>query len=55
MSKRFLTARETAKGFFGGKISTASIYRLAATGELPSIKIGKKLLINAEKLETKYV
>lgn len=55
MKKRFLTVKETSQEFFAGKVSSsASIYRLAASGDLPAIKIGKKLLINAERLEAKY-
>lgn len=54
MEKRFLTVKETSQEFFAGKVSSASIYRLAASGDLPAIKIGKKLLINAERLEAKY-
>ena len=44
MKKRFLTVKETSQEFFAGKVSSASIYRLAASGDL----------INAERLEAKY-
>ncbi|NBK98553.1 MAG: DNA-binding protein [Erysipelotrichia bacterium] len=54
MSNHFLTAQETAKNFFNGKVSTASIYRLAAAGEIPNIKIGKRILINIKRLKAKY-
>lgn len=55
MDKRFLTVKETSHIFFEGKISVSSLYRLITTGELPAIKIGKKVLINTETLKQKYV
>lgn len=55
MDKRFLTVRETSQIFFEGKISVSSLYRLITAGELPAIKIGKKVLINTETLKQKYV
>ena len=55
MGKRFLTVKETSQIFFEGKVSVSSLYRLITAGELPEIKIGKKVLINTETLKQKYV
>lgn len=55
MDKRFLTDKETSRIFFEGKVSVSSLYHLITAGELPAIKIGKKVLINTETLKLKYV
>ncbi len=54
MTKQFLTAQETSLYFFNGKVFTALIYRLAAKRDLPSIRVGKRLLINLDQLKVKY-
>jgi excisionase family DNA binding protein len=48
IKRRTLTIEEAAKGL---GISKASAYEAARTGELPTIKIGKRILVPVVALE----
>ena len=50
IQRRTLTIEEAAKGL---GISKASAYEAARTGELPTIKIGKRILVPLVALERK--
>lgn len=52
--KRFITISETAEQFFCGRVTKAALYQLAREGKLPAIKVGRRVLIDAQKLEDMY-
>lgn len=45
---KLLTVKETATAL---RVSPALVYRLAAEGKLPAVRVGARLLFSAEKLE----
>lgn len=49
--EEFLTIEETAKRL---KISTMTVYRMARSGQLPAVKIGKAWRISSIKLSQMF-
>lgn len=43
--RKMLTAEEVSEVFFQGKVKKGKVYDMARTGELPSVKIGKRKLL----------
>lgn len=52
--KQYITIQEAAEKFFSGRIKRGVLYRLAREGKLPSIKVGRRILIDANKMEEMY-
>lgn len=52
--KRFITISETAEQFFCGRVTKAALYQLAREGKLPAIKVGRRVLVDVQKLEDMY-
>ena len=50
----YITVAEAAEKFFCGRITEATLYRLAREGQLPTIKVGRRILIDAHKMEAMY-
>lgn len=50
----FITIPEAAQQFFCGRITEAALYRLAREGKLPTIRVGRRILIDAVKMEKMY-
>ncbi len=50
----YITVAEAAEKFFCGRITEAALYRLAREGQLPTIKVGRRILIDAHKMEAMY-
>ena len=49
--KEYLTAKEVASDYFGGKISYKNVLRLTHEGGLPGIKSGKSYLYQRTALD----
>lgn len=52
--KVYITISEAAEQFFCGRVTTAALYRLAREGDLPTIKVGRRVLVDVQKLEDMY-
>jgi excisionase family DNA binding protein len=50
----YITIPEAAQQFFCGRITEAALYRLAREGKLPIIRVGRRILIDAIKMERMY-
>lgn len=49
--KVYITVAEAAQQFFCGRVTEAALYRLAREGQLPTIRVGRRVLIDAHKME----
>ena len=52
--KVYITISEAAEQFFCGRVTEAALYRLAREGDLPTIKVGRRVLVDVQKLEDMY-
>ena len=53
--RMYITVAEAATQFFCGRVTTAALYKLAKEGKLPTIKVGRRILIDAKKMEQMYI
>lgn len=53
-NKVYITITEAAEQYFCGRITEAALYRLAREGKLPTIKVGRRVLVDAQKMEEMY-
>ena len=52
--KVYITISEAAEQFFCGRVTEAALYLLAREGKLPTIKVGRRVLVDAQKMEDMY-
>ena len=52
--KVYITISEAAEQFFCGRVTEAALYRLAREGKLPTIRVGRRVLVDAQKREDMY-
>lgn len=52
--KEYITIAEAAQQFFCGRVTEAALYRLAREGQIPTIKVGRRVLVDLHKMEQMY-
>ena len=50
----YITISEAAEQFFCGRVTKAALYRLAREGKLPTFRVGRRVLVDAQKMEDMY-
>ena len=51
---RYMTIKQVAKEYFYGCVTEAALYKLAREGSLPVIRVGKRVLVDLNKMEKQY-